>query len=180
MAVQDLQTKNGKAGRWTKSGEVLEVLPYNSYLIKIHGSRAVTKRNRRFLRKITPFSPIIPVKAHEHCNSPNSNRASYKTVLPADTSDQLMISQPLASKPAPEVPLELQASLQPQTAPAPDLQGSVGTEPDRPRGAAATAHRLQPAASPGQDLIGIMKQREAQGLHLALEQQGKKLPSLDY
>ena len=38
VVVQDQQTNNGKAGRWTKSGEVIEVLPHNSYLVKIHGS----------------------------------------------------------------------------------------------------------------------------------------------
>ena len=65
VAVQDQATNNGKPGRWTKSGQVVEVLPYDSYMVKIHGSRAATQRNRRFLRKISPFSPIIPVTVEE-------------------------------------------------------------------------------------------------------------------
>ena len=56
VAVQD-QTQAGKAGRWTKTGEVIEALPHNSYLVRIHGSRAPTQRNRQFLRKIIPFAP---------------------------------------------------------------------------------------------------------------------------
>ena len=41
--------------KWGKSGTVVEVLPHSSYLIKVHGSNKVTKRNRKFLRAFTPF-----------------------------------------------------------------------------------------------------------------------------
>ena len=59
--VQD-QTGNTPS-RWSKSGSVVEVLPYDSYLVKIHGSNKLTQRNRRFLRAFTPFKPAgIPEK----------------------------------------------------------------------------------------------------------------------
>ena len=74
-----MQNQTGKSPRaWDKTGKVLEVLDYNSYLVKIDGSRHVTKRNRRFLRKIIPFrtfpsdapkgSHVLPpqVKASDH------------------------------------------------------------------------------------------------------------------
>ena len=74
-----VQNQTGKSPRaWDKTGKVLEVLDYNSYLVKIDGSRHVTKRNRRFLRKIIPFrtfpsdapkgSHFLPpqVKASDH------------------------------------------------------------------------------------------------------------------
>ena len=64
VAVQDHST-NGKPGKWLKSGVVLEVLPHDAYLVKIHGSRALTTRNRRFLRKVVPFQPALPVSSME-------------------------------------------------------------------------------------------------------------------
>ena len=45
--------------RWNRSGTVLEVLGYDSYLVKVDGSGRVTQRNRRFLRKFTSPSTTI-------------------------------------------------------------------------------------------------------------------------
>ena len=56
VAVQD-PSVGGKAGKWNKSGTVVEILPYDAYLVRIHGSRHVSKRNRSHLRKIAPFKP---------------------------------------------------------------------------------------------------------------------------
>ena len=51
-----IQDQTGKTPRqWNKSGKVLEALPHDSYLVKVDGSNRVTQRNRRFLRKFTPF-----------------------------------------------------------------------------------------------------------------------------
>ena len=43
--------------RWEKSGIVIEVKQHDQYLVKVDGSGRVTARNRKFLRKFTPFSP---------------------------------------------------------------------------------------------------------------------------
>ena len=62
VVVQD-PSLGGKAGRWTKSGTIIECLPNESYLVRVHGSRALTKRNRIHIRKILPMVPdpyIIP------------------------------------------------------------------------------------------------------------------------
>ena len=59
VLIQDQKANNSKAGRWNKSSVVMKVLPFSSYLIKVHSSRHVTKRNQRFLRKFTPFTPAI-------------------------------------------------------------------------------------------------------------------------
>ena len=40
--------------RWDRSGIVTEVLPFDSYKVKIDGSWRVTQRNRRFLKAYTP------------------------------------------------------------------------------------------------------------------------------
>ena len=47
------------AGRWSKTGLVIEVLDHETYLLRVDGSSRQTKRNRRFLRKITPFPSLI-------------------------------------------------------------------------------------------------------------------------
>ena len=46
------------SGRWSTTGQIIEILPHNQYLIRVDGSRRITLRNRRFLRKLeTPVTP---------------------------------------------------------------------------------------------------------------------------
>ena len=51
VAVQN-QTGNHPS-RWDKTGFVVETLPHRQYRIRIDGSRRLTLRNRRFIRKIS-------------------------------------------------------------------------------------------------------------------------------
>ena len=47
-----IQEQHGNRPRqWVKSGIVVEVGPYDNYLVSIGGSRQLTKRNRQFLKK---------------------------------------------------------------------------------------------------------------------------------
>ena len=46
--------------RWHQTGTVVEILPYDRYVVRVHGSRNTTTRNRRFLRKYTPYRDIVP------------------------------------------------------------------------------------------------------------------------
>ena len=76
VVIQDPGT-GGKDGRWTKSGTVVECLPHNSYLVRVHGSRALTKRNRIHLRKILPMVPdkyIIPVDHPSAAEAPEETK----------------------------------------------------------------------------------------------------------
>ena len=57
--------------KWGKSGTIIEVLPFSSYLVKIHGSNKVTKRNRKFLRAFTPFVQKVPDHVQEADTEPN-------------------------------------------------------------------------------------------------------------
>ena len=136
VVVQDQQTNNGKAGRWTKSGEVIEVLPHNSYLVKIHGSRAVTKRNRQFLRQITPFKPVIPVSEEEMRSSRVMTRAR------TEARDQSVLSA------------------SPATVISKSQSAKVHDRKFTSNSAAAAAHRKMPVAPPGQNLIDELKKRE--------------------
>ena len=45
--------------RWHASGEVMETLPYDKYVVKVDGSRRVTSRNRRYLKLFKPISTSI-------------------------------------------------------------------------------------------------------------------------
>ena len=57
VSVQDQSGNTPR--RWSKTGIVLEISGPDSYLIKIHGSNRITKRNRQFLRKIQPFQTDV-------------------------------------------------------------------------------------------------------------------------
>ena len=54
LDIGDSVAVQNKQKRWDKLGQVVEVLPDRQYLIKVDGSGRVTKRNRKFLRKIHP------------------------------------------------------------------------------------------------------------------------------
>lgn len=56
VAIQNQRGKNPR--QWQETGVVIEVGPHHSYHVSIDGSRTVTKRNRQFLRKITPFQNL--------------------------------------------------------------------------------------------------------------------------
>jgi hypothetical protein len=62
--VQVQNQRGPHANKWDLSGVITEVLPYDSYLIKMDGSGRVTKRNRQFIKTIipfiTPYQPSLP------------------------------------------------------------------------------------------------------------------------
>ena len=47
--------------RWDITGTIVEVKPYDQYVIKVHGSGRLTTRNRKFLKKIHPYAHDIPL-----------------------------------------------------------------------------------------------------------------------
>ena len=79
VAIQN-QTGNNPR-QWLHTGVVIEVGPYNSYHVSVDGSRTITKRNRQYLRKISPFQnlptpstpPPTPSQAKEHPKQPTSS-----------------------------------------------------------------------------------------------------------
>ena len=50
--VQIQNQKGNDTKRWNKSGKIIERLDYDQYLVKVDGGGRITRRNRRFLRKI--------------------------------------------------------------------------------------------------------------------------------
>ena len=51
-----VQAQHGNTPRvWSKTGVIVDVGEFDSYVVSLDGSRQLTKRNRKFLRKITPL-----------------------------------------------------------------------------------------------------------------------------
>ena len=57
VAVQNQTGRFPK--KWDKSGVVMENQPYDKVLVRLDGSRHLTTRNRRFVKKI--IAPVVPV-----------------------------------------------------------------------------------------------------------------------
>ena len=57
--VQVQNQKGPNANKWDLSGVIVEIQPFESYLVKMDGSGRVTKRNRRFLKPIKTFRDLL-------------------------------------------------------------------------------------------------------------------------
>ena len=102
-----VQDQNGKTPRqWNKSGKVLEVLPHDSYLIRIDGSYTTTRRNRKFLRRFTPFNQAIPQPpSYNHTNTfpiPDpADQTPFPTIpLPEPVDQEHVLHQPVQLNPS--------------------------------------------------------------------------------
>ena len=106
VAVQD-ESKNGKPGKWTKTGVITDTLPFNSYEVKIHGSNLLTKRNRVHLRNITPFASKIMLEDQRSNSPPALGYEPESPPCPRKETYSPQSSQP--SDPAPKPPSSLSA-----------------------------------------------------------------------
>ena len=77
--------------RWSKTGKIVESCGHDSYLVKIDGSNRITKRNRQFLRKLTPYkcdsddyTPTSPNPSWQQANFDAPDR--LEDAMPIDTS----------------------------------------------------------------------------------------------
>ena len=101
-----VQDQSGKTPRqWSLTGVVIKVGPYDSYLVSLLGSRKVTRRNRQFLRKISPKK-----QSNADSNtSPNRTPSmlpltSFQSTMPSGTRTLVHTDKsPSASLPAPPV-----------------------------------------------------------------------------
>ena len=128
VAVQDM-TDPCKPGKWTKTATVIEILGHDSYLLKIHGSNVMSKRNRRHLRKITPYQSVIqdsPPPRPAYC--PPASRAqpptpSHDPSCPSPTTPRTPTTQPpsptTAGSPKPIPTQSSDPSLPPPASPSP-------------------------------------------------------------
>ena len=76
-----IQNQTGNNPRqWSQTGVVIEVGPHHSYTISVDGSRTITKRNRQFLRKITPFVTSGASSTGHQTQNPPPSILKWKTV----------------------------------------------------------------------------------------------------
>jgi hypothetical protein len=145
VAIQDQAAKNGKAGRWTKSGVVV-----------VHGNRSITQRNRRFLRKLSPFQPVNPVNQGEDVVPHTVTRSQSN---PVDT--------PRAT-PVPQTPDRVTTRSQVKTKSPPN--SPISSKMSNPASLAtrAASYRRSPLANPGKDIVTKLKKKEQRGSHLSL------------
>ena len=143
VAAQNQSQSNGKPGRWDKSAIVVEILPHEAYRVKIHGSRQVTLRNRRFLRKLTPFTPAVPVTQEEVSRS--------KIVTESQTQPIMNPSSGTTSTPTPD-PSSPVAVLHTPVPP--------GTAKSTAKRDSAPQHRSKPAGKPGDNIVKKLMDEE--------------------
>ena len=68
VLVQNLLGNNPK--RWDKRGVIIEALPHRQYRVKMDGSRRISLRNRKHLRRFEPLISekkcVLPTQAPQH------------------------------------------------------------------------------------------------------------------
>ena len=120
-----LQDQTGRTPkRWNKSGIILEVQPHDSYLVKVDGSKKVTKRNRQFLRKFEPFysEPAAPVQPPPlppltQLARPPPLPVPSPPIPPPSSTQDTQPSPPTELPPPPEPPTALTSPPTPDTQP---------------------------------------------------------------
>ena len=99
VSIQD--QKGNRPKRWSSTGVVTEVLPDRKYHVLVDGSRRMTTRNRRFLRRIKdgcrdyqfPAAPIPPVRTTEDQNRCNV-KATQQTIQNTKTPERIITNPP--------------------------------------------------------------------------------------
>ena len=119
LAVQDIVQVQNQVGnhpsRWDITGTVVEVKDHDQYVIKVHGSGRLTTRNRKFLKKITPYSsdtqvytptPVVvpdpvPVPARSDILVPELQQPAVELedlpVVPTHADQDTVVQQPRRS-----------------------------------------------------------------------------------
>ena len=162
VAVQDQSQSNGKPGRWDKSAIVVEILPHEAYMVKIHGSRQATQRNRRFLRKLSPFTPAVPVTQEEVSRSKIVTRSQTQPIMIPSSGTTRSRTQPIRTTSS--GPTSTSVTY-------PSSPVSVPLTPALPTPARSTVrcypapqHRREPAGKPGDNIVKLLMAREREGL----------------
>ena len=69
-----IQNKYGRSPkRWERTGTVVEVRDFDQYIVKVHGSGRLTRRNRQFLRRYDQ-QPYYPSKLPDNYSSQEKSR----------------------------------------------------------------------------------------------------------
>ena len=93
-----------KPSRWDITGTVVEIRPYDQYVIRIHGSGRLTLRNRKFLKKIKPYChnphpTALPCPDPAEPDSKNITKGRDSTGSTPKQSEQVPIIDNLPEEP---------------------------------------------------------------------------------
>ena len=72
VMIQNQHGAGKLSKKWDRSGLVVEDLGFHKYRVRVDGSGRVTDRNRRFLRKYSTVSPILPGPCPIECLPQNT------------------------------------------------------------------------------------------------------------
>ena len=109
--------------RWERTGVVVEIKPFNQYAIRLDGSGRVTLRNRKHLRKFTPFTAPRDAILRNSIQPPiNAAKSGNPTIAPPKTPVPDAPQRVAATPRPPQQPINHDET-QTQTAP---VQGSIG------------------------------------------------------
>ena len=75
--------------RWDRSGQVVKVNGFDQYTVKLEGSRRLTIRNRKFLRKFNPYIPPGWAQQADEVGLPTPPLATTPTAGPPATPPQM-------------------------------------------------------------------------------------------
>ena len=109
--------------RWDITGIIVEVKEHDQYIVKVDGSGRMTMRNRKFLKKITPYSMTKHFKSSVPATRPPVPDVDVPHLVPVpDVSTPV----PDVSTPIPEVPTP-----DPTPTPVPVLDDTTQSQPRR-------------------------------------------------
>ena len=82
-----VQNQNGNSPlKWDRTGQVVQVGDHDQYIVRVDGSRRLTKRNRKFLRKFEKYEPSL--------SSPIREVPSTGHVMRERPADRVSIERP--------------------------------------------------------------------------------------
>ena len=101
LKVHDIVQVQNQVGnhpsRWDITGTIVEVKPFDQYVVKVHGSGRLTARNRKFLRRVTPYAqentPPVTVHGPQSGQSPGGH-VQNEYLVPAEASDEQHVDEP--------------------------------------------------------------------------------------
>ena len=96
--------------KWSNTGLVADVLPNRQYQVIVDGSRRVTLRNRKFLKKITPIArrndldPGLPITS-ETTTLPSTRAVSDTSMPSLQITNEVNNSLPNTEATSEEIPI---------------------------------------------------------------------------
>ena len=119
-----VQNQTGTSpGKWDKVGRVVEILPFDQYVIKVDGSGRITKRNRRFLRLIpTSTTDQLTLPGPEYAHPIPYRPDAASPVATFDNEKQACSTTEAGLEPSTTSPSEHTPLLSTLDSPSPKLQ----------------------------------------------------------